>query len=115
MFELNTVNLSMKHQCAAVLTWNFINFIKKFALDLLKHVVLVDLGHVARGLWPGGGDDSRGGGHGHVSGTDRLRGCQGLWLFEEVELHCQSLGAVSLKHTQMKHQDHWKHKTLFSC
>lgn len=87
-----------------LLTWDFINFIQEFALDFFKHVILVDLCVVGAGGVNSGGDDSRGGSHGHGGGTGGLCGCHSLWPSEQVELHCQRLGAASLKHTDIKHE-----------
>lgn len=72
-----------------LLTWDFINFIQEFALDLLKHVILADLCVIARArdLRRGGGDGTLGGSHGHCGGTSGLGGCHGLWPSEQVELH----------------------------
>ncbi len=88
---------------ALLLTRDFINFIQEFALDLLKHVILVDLCVVgARGFRHRGGDDSWGGSHGHGGDTGGLGSRDGLWPSEQVELHCQRLGAASLRHTQIR-------------
>lgn len=106
------LNLSRKWACSVpLLTWDFINFIQEFALDLLKHVILVDLRVVgARGFGHGGGNDTRGGSRGHGGGTaSGLSGRHGLWPPEEVELHCQRLDTVSLKHTQKRKKERIGH------
>lgn len=106
------MNPSRKWACSVpLLTWDFINFIQEFALDLLKHVILVDLRVVgARDFGRRGGNDTRGGSHGHgVSAASGLSGRHGLWPPEEVELHCQRLDAVSLKHTQKRKKERTGH------
>lgn len=85
------------------LTWDFINFIQEFALDFLKHVILADFCIVGAGAGVRhSGHDSWGGSHGHSGGTGGLFGCHSLWPSEQVELHCQRLGAASLKNTEIK-------------
>lgn len=68
---------------AALLTWDFINFVQEFSLDLLEHVVLADLCVVgAGGVGHRGGDESLGGSHGRggggAGGTGGLGGRLGL-------------------------------------
>lgn len=80
------------------LTRDFINFIQELALDFFKHVILADLCVVgARRVERSGGNDSWSGSHGHGCGTGGLGSRHGLWPPEQVELHCQRLGAASLK------------------
>lgn len=83
----------------AALTGDFVDLVEEFALDLLEHVVLVNLRVVAGRLRRRGGDGHRGGSHSEGGGAGRLGGRR-LGLFEEGELHGQRLGAASPKTTQ---------------
>lgn len=106
------MNPSRKWACSVpLLTWDFIYFIQEFALDLLKHVILADLRVVgARDFGHRGGNDTQGGSRGHGgSAASGLSGRHGLWPPEEVELHCQRLDAVSLKHTQKRKKERTGH------
>ena len=112
------LNLSRKCGCAETsLTWDLIDFIQEFALDLLKHVVLVDLRAIvgARRFRCRGGDDSRGGTHGHGGGAGRLGGLHGLWPSEQVELHRQRLGAASLGHKEIRQRGRIRDAKQLQC
>lgn len=86
----------IKTSFSTLLTWDFVNFVQKFALDLLKHVIPADLCVIgARDVCCGGGDGAFGRSYCHS--TDGLGGRRGLRLFEKVELHSQRLGAASLQ------------------
>lgn len=84
--------------CRGSLTWDFINFIQEFALDFLKHVILVDLCVVGAGGVRHRGDYRRRGGRGDSGGAGGLHGCHSRCVSEQVELHCQRLGVASLRH-----------------
>lgn len=108
---------SRKQGCtAALLTWDFIYFVQEFALDLLKHVVLADLCVVgAGGVRHRGGDEGLGGRRGGGGDTGGFGGRHGLCLPEQVELHCQRLGAGSLRHTdQTEGRDNIRPKKIQS-
>lgn len=98
-FLIANMGLNVSEWTEGALTGDFVDLVEEFALDLLEHVILVNLRVVAGRLRRRGGDDHRGGSHSEGGGASRLGGRR-LGLFEEVELHGQRLGAASPDTTQ---------------
>lgn len=73
-FLTANIGLNVSEWTEGALTGDFVDLVEEFALDLLEHVILVNLRVVAGRLRRRGGGDHRGGSHSEGGGASRLGG-----------------------------------------
>lgn len=73
-FLTANMGLNVSEWTEGALTGDFVDLVEEFALDLLEHVILVNLRVVAGRLRRRCGGDHRGGSHSEGGGASRLGG-----------------------------------------